>query len=71
MTDFQTEQLDYDRSGDRTCDPKCLLTIPLRHRFNVLHVFFFVQVPFAEYKPNPYTSIALDALDGSGKQEEK
>ena len=34
MTDFQSEQLDYDRSGDRTRDlkHKCTLTIILRHR---------------------------------------
>ena len=34
MTDFQSEQLDYDRSGDRTCDLKhrSTLTIPLCHR---------------------------------------
>ena len=39
--------------------------------FQYYPFFFFVQVPFDEYKPNPYTSIALDALDGSGKQEEE
>ena len=34
MTDFQSEQLDYDRSGDRTCDFKhtSTLIIPLRRR---------------------------------------
>ena len=34
MTDFQSEQFDYDRSGDRTLDFKhsSTLTIPLRHR---------------------------------------
>ena len=34
MTDFQSEQLDYDRSGYRTRDVKhrSTLTIPLRHR---------------------------------------
>ena len=34
MTDFQSEQLDNDRSGDRTCDlnHRSMLTIPLRHR---------------------------------------
>ena len=34
MTDFQSKQLDYDRSGDRTRDLKhsSTLTIPLRHR---------------------------------------
>ena len=34
MTDFQSEQLDYDRRGDRTCDLKhrSTLTIPLRRR---------------------------------------
>ena len=34
MTDFQSEQLDNDRSGDRTHDlmHRSMLTIPLRHR---------------------------------------
>ena len=34
MTDFQSEQLDYDRNGYRTRDVKhrSTLTIPLRHR---------------------------------------
>ena len=34
MTDFQSKQLDYDRSGDRTRDLKHsnTLTISLRHR---------------------------------------
>ena len=34
MTDFQSEQLDYDRSGDRTHDlnHRSTLIIPLRHR---------------------------------------
>ena len=34
MTGFQSEQLDYKRSGDRTCEPKhrSTLTIPLHHR---------------------------------------
>ena len=34
MTDLQSEQLDYDKSGDRTCDLKhrSTLTIPLSHR---------------------------------------
>ena len=34
MTDFQSEQLDYVRSGDRTRNLKhrSTLTIPLRHR---------------------------------------
>ena len=34
MTDFQSKQLDYDRSGDRTRDLKrsSTLTIPPRHR---------------------------------------
>ena len=33
VTDFQSEQLGYDRSGDRTCDLKhrSTLTIPLSH----------------------------------------
>ena len=33
MTDFHSEQFDYDRSGDRTRDLKhrSMLTIPLRH----------------------------------------
>ena len=34
MTDFQSEQLNYDRSADRTRDPKqrSTLAIPLHHR---------------------------------------
>ena len=34
MTDFQSEQPDFDRSGDRTRDSKnrSTLTIPLCHR---------------------------------------
>ena len=33
VTDFQSEQLDYDRSGDRTRNLKhrSTLTMPLRH----------------------------------------
>ena len=34
VTDFQSEQLDYDKSGDRTRElkHKSTLTIPLLHR---------------------------------------
>ena len=49
MTDFQSEQLGYDRSGDRTRDPKhrSTLAIPLRHcSFCVLSYItsFFLRI---------------------------
>ena len=59
VTDFQSEQLDYDRDGDRTRELKhrSTLTIPLRHRsLKRLHIiklrdllmatFFYLQFLF-------------------------
>ena len=47
MTDFQSEQLDYDRSGNRTRDLKhrSTLTIPLRHLL-ITHLQVFSIVRF-------------------------
>ena len=46
ITDFQSEQLDYDRSGDGTHDLKhrSMLTLPLRHRS--LSPWFIMKLMF-------------------------
>ena len=62
MTDFQSEQLDYDMSGDRTYDLKhrSTLTIPLRHRsfhsyilspYNIKCVILRIDVPYLRIEP--------------------
>ena len=47
MTDFQSEQLDYDRNGDRTGDLEhsSTLTIPLCHRPSRKSIFATILYP--------------------------